>query len=106
MLRPLLGELRATRLIVRPRTRPDRLHGDKAYSSRAIRAHLRSCGIEAIMPEPRDQQGHHKRRGPHADRPVSYNPVDYKQRKVIKRGFCRLKQCLGLAVRYGELAII
>src|SRR5215212_2491268 len=36
----------------RPRTRPDRLRGDKAYSSRAIRAELRRRGITAVIPSP------------------------------------------------------
>lgn len=58
MLLPLLAELRVTRPFGRPRTRPDRVRGDKAYSSRAIRRYLRNRGIEAVIPEPRDQQGH------------------------------------------------
>jgi hypothetical protein len=38
----------------RPRTLPDAVRGDKAYPSRAIRAHLRSRGIKARSPEPDD----------------------------------------------------
>jgi hypothetical protein len=38
----------------RARTRPDRIRGDKAYSSRAIRGHLRARGITAVIPEPAD----------------------------------------------------
>jgi transposase len=106
MLLPLLAELRVTRPFGRPRTRPDRVRGDKAYSSRAIRRYLRNRGIEAVIPEPRDQQGHRKRRGSRGGRPVSYDPVDYKNRNVIERGFCRLKQWRGLATRYDKLAIV
>jgi hypothetical protein len=40
----------------RPRTRPDRVLGDKAYSSRAIRAYLRKRWIKATIPEPGDQK--------------------------------------------------
>ncbi|WP_208630639.1 transposase, partial [Amycolatopsis kentuckyensis] len=47
----------------RARTRPDRVRGDKAYSSRAIRGHLHDRGITAVIPEPADQAGHRKRRG-------------------------------------------
>lgn len=36
----------------RLRTRPDRVRGDKAYSSRAIRTQLRERGITAVIPEP------------------------------------------------------
>lgn len=106
MLLPLLSELRMVRPIGRPRARPDRLRGDKAYSFRAIRQHLRSRGIESVIPEPRDEQRHRKRRGSRGGRPVSYDPVDYKNRNVIERGFCRLKQWRGLATRYDELAIV
>ncbi len=70
MLLPMLEQLRVNRPIGRPRTRPDAVRGDKAYSSRAIRSHLRGRGIEAVIPEPRDQQAHRKRRGSHGGRPV------------------------------------
>jgi hypothetical protein len=35
----------------RPRTRPDAVAADKAYSSRANRAYLRRRGIKAVIPE-------------------------------------------------------
>ncbi|MGW3500186.1 transposase [Streptomyces globisporus] len=41
----------------RPRTTPDRVLGDKAYSSRAVRHLLRRRGIAATIPERRDQGG-------------------------------------------------
>jgi hypothetical protein len=34
----------------RPRTRPDRVLADKAYTSRANRGHLRRHGIKATIP--------------------------------------------------------
>jgi transposase len=36
----------------RPRTRADRVRGDKAPSSKAIRELLRSSGIQAVIPQP------------------------------------------------------
>ena len=63
MFLPLMGQLRVEREVGRPRTRPEAVRGDKAYSSRAIRTHLRSRGIKAVIPEPDDQKGHRKRRG-------------------------------------------
>jgi transposase len=104
MLLPLLADLRVPQASGRPRTRPDAVRGDKAYSSRAIRAHLRDRGITAVIPEPADQQGHRKRRGTRGGRPVSYDREDYRGRNVIERGFCRLKQWRGLATRYDKHA--
>ena len=34
----------------RPRSRPDKVRGDKAYSSKAIREQLRSSRITAVIP--------------------------------------------------------
>ncbi|WP_410174326.1 transposase [Mycobacterium pinniadriaticum] len=53
LLEHLLAHLRVDRPgRGRPRTRPDRLRGDKAYSSRAIRAELRRRGITVVIPSP------------------------------------------------------
>ena len=106
MFRPLMAHLRVGREIGRPRTRPDAVRGDKAYSSRAIRGHLRSRGIKAVIPEPADQKGHRKRRGSRGGRPPAFDAADYKDRNVIERRFCHLKQWRGLATRYDKHAII
>ncbi len=104
MLFPLLTELRVGRSSGRPRTRPDAVRGDKAYSSRAIRAHLRGRDITAVIPEPADQIGHRQRRGPRGGRPPVFDAADYKHRNVIERHFCHLKQWRGLATRYDKHA--
>lgn len=80
MFLPLMAHLRVARPVGRSRTRPDAVRGDKAYSSRAIRAHLRSRGIKAVIPEPADQQGHRKRRGSRGGRPVGLDAADYRNR--------------------------
>ena len=103
----LMGHLRVEREDGgRPRTRPDRVRGDKAYSSRAIRSHLRGRSITAVIPEPSDQVGHRKRRGPRGGRPPSFDSADYRGRNVIERGFCDTKQWRGLATRYDKLALV
>jgi transposase len=89
----------------RPRTRPERVRADKAYSSRAIRRHLRERRIVAVIPEPADQQGHRKRRGSRGGRPAAFDRHDYRQRNVVERGFCTIKQWRGLAIRYDKLAL-
>lgn len=82
---PLMAHLRVGRDMGRPRTRPDAVRDDKAYSSRAIRGHLRSRGIKAVIPEPDDQKGHRKRRGSRCGRPVGLDRADYKSRNVERR---------------------
>jgi transposase len=89
-----------------PRTRPDRVRADKAYSSRAIRAELRRRGITAVIPEPSDQIAHRKRRGPVGGRPPAFDAADYKGRNVIERGFNVVNPRRGLATRYDNLAIV
>lgn len=104
MFLPLMQHLRVARELGRPRTRPDRVRADKAYSSRAIRAHLRTRGITAVIPEPNDQKGHRLRRGSRGGRPVSYDVNDYRNRNVIERRYCHLKQWRGIATRYDKHA--
>jgi len=107
MCLPVLDAIKVARLGPgRPRTRPDAVLGDKAYSSRAIRAELRRRGIVAVIPEPRDQQGHRKRRGSRGGRPVTYDRDRYKSRNVVERSFNALKSWRGLATRYDKLAIV
>jgi transposase len=107
MCLPILNAIKVARLGPgRPRTRPDAVLGDKAYSSRAIRAELRRRGIVAVIPEPRDQQGHRKRRGSHGGRPVTYDRDLYKGRNVVERSFNALKHWRGLATRYDKLAVV
>lgn len=54
MLLPLLSEVRLARQLGHPRTPPERVSGDKAHSSRAIRQHLSNHRIESAFPEPCD----------------------------------------------------
>lgn len=103
---PLLAQLRVGRPLGRPRTRPDRLRADKAYSSRAIRSYLRARAIVAVIPEPTDQIGHRKRRGSRGGRPPAFDTADYRNRNVIERRFAHLKQWRGLATRYDKLATV
>ncbi len=106
MFLPLMDQLRIGREIGRPRTRPDTVRADKAYSSRAIRTHLRSRGIKAVIPEPEDQKGHRQRRGSVGGRPAALDTADYKNRNVVERQYCHLKQWRGLATRYDKHAIV
>jgi transposase len=105
MLVPLLNQLRVGRAGPgRPRTRPDRVIGDKAYSSRGHRAMLRRRGIIATIAEPADQAGHRQHRGSKGGRPPAFDTQTYKHRNVVERAFNRIKDWRGLATRYDKLA--
>ena len=53
----------------RPRTRPDAVLADKAYSSQAIRAHLAKRGIKAVIAIKDDQRAARQRKGSRGGRP-------------------------------------
>ncbi|MBN6058628.1 IS5 family transposase, partial [Nonomuraea sp. RK-328] len=88
----------------RPRTRPDRLIGDKGYSSRKIRLDLRRRGIKAVIPERRDQIANRKRKGSRGGRPHTFDALTYKQRNLVERCIGKLKQWRGIATRFDKLA--
>jgi transposase len=77
----------------RPKRRPKRLIGDKAYSSRAIRQYLRRHGIRLTIP---------RKRGEHRTGP--FDRRLYRQRNKIERLINRLKQFRRIATRYEKRA--
>ncbi|WP_436840477.1 IS5 family transposase [Streptomyces flavofungini] len=101
-----MARLRVPRLRGRPRTRPDVVLTDKAYSSRAIREHLRRRGIRAVIPFPADQQAHRWRTGSRGGRPPRFNRETHKRRNTVERCINRLKQWRGIATRYEKNATI
>lgn len=107
MLKPLLAQLAVARLgSGRPRTRPDAVLADKAYSSRGTRTMLRDRGITAVIPQPSDQIAHRKRRGSAGGRPPAFDAAVYKGRNVVERSFNDHKQWRGIATRYDKLATV
>lgn len=100
----VMARLRVPRPIGRPRTTPEVVLADKAYSSRAIRSHLRQRGIRAVIPQPSDQLSNRKRLGSRGGRPPSFDREAYKQRNTVERCINKLKQWRGLATRYDKTA--
>jgi transposase len=79
---PLLGNLQ-----------PDSLSADKAYDTDAILEHLADNNIQAVIPP--------------CSRRVVQRAFDrqlYKNRNLIERFFCRIKQFRRIATRYDKLA--
>ncbi|MEU5445853.1 transposase [Streptomyces griseofuscus] len=79
-----MARLRVPRRRGRPRATPDLVLADKAYSSRAIREHLRRRGIRAVIPVPAGQRGHRLRRGSRGGRPPAFDPESYKRRWSVQ----------------------
>lgn len=77
----------------RPKRRPGRVAGDKAYSSRKIRGYLRQHGIRITIP--------------HKHNECQCGPFDraiYRLRERVERLINRLKQNRRLATRYEKCA--
>ena len=77
----------------RPRIRPQRVCGDKGYSSRKIRAYLRRRGIRHTIPRKKNE----RRSGP-------FDRVLYRTRNLVERSISRLKQFRRIATRYEKKA--
>ena len=78
----------------RPRVRPKRVAGDKAYTGRPIRTYLHRRGIGAVIPRRCNEARH----GTRFDRQA------YRERNRIERTINRLKQFRRIATRYEKRA--
>lgn len=77
----------------RPRLRPNRVVGDKGYSSGQIRLYLRRRGIRLTIP----RKSNEKHRG-------KFDKSIYRTRNRVERCFNRLKQFRRIATRYEKNA--
>ena len=77
----------------RPRLRPRRVVGDKAFAGRPSREHLRSRRIGAVIPA---KTGERRRPG--------FDRAAYRARNRVERLFNRLKQVRRRATRYEKRA--
>jgi transposase len=85
-----------------PRTTPDRVLADKAYSTRKIRDALRCRGIKATIPEPSNQVAGRAGRGSKGGRPPKFDKKIYKDRNTVERAINRLRGYRAVATRYDK----
>lgn len=90
----------------RPRSRPDHVLADKAYTSRNNRRYLRRRGIAHTIPKQRDQRRHRLNRGSRGGRPTGFDSDHYKKRNTVERAINRLKGFRAVATRYEKRAYI
>ncbi len=76
----------------RPRTRPTRVIGDKAYDSDPHRKHLRKRGVNLLSPHRKNHRNVNRQDDRLWDR--------YRRRYVVERTFARLRNVRRLVVRY------
>jgi len=98
----VLGKIKVRGPLGRPRTRPDAVAADKAYSSRKNRAHLRERKIKGVIPQKADQAANRKKKGSRGGRSVTHDTELYKDRNTVERCINRIKDWRGLATRYDK----
>lgn len=102
---PVMERIRVGRLgRGHPRTRPDQLGGDRAYSSRRNRRYLRRRQIKHTISEPKNQRSNRQRRGSKGGRPAGFDKTIYKRRNEVERTINALKNFRAVGMRFGKRA--
>lgn len=73
---------------------PTRLLADKGYDANSLRKRLAATKTEAVIPSTRSRKT-----------PIPHDTEAYRDRNLIERAFCRLKDWRRVATRYDKLAI-
>jgi transposase len=80
--------------LIRAAGRPiRRLIGDKGYDANSLRQLLAQRGTTAVIPSTTSRRA-----------PIPYDARAYRQRNLVERMFCRLKDFRRVATRYDKLA--
>jgi transposase len=81
----------------RPRQRPEKLAGDKAYRARHIRVWLWTHGIKPVIPRKENERK--------IGRPPEFDKISYRRRSVIENCVGWLKECRRVLTRFEKLAV-
>lgn len=73
---------------------PKRLLADKGYDANSLRDRLAETKTEAVIPSTASRRT-----------PIPHDPEAYRDRNMIERAFCGLKDWRRIATRYDKLAI-
>ncbi len=84
--------------IGRPRTRPKRLAGDKAFSVGRVRDWLRARRIKPVIPHKDNEKARHDAR-------VKFDREAYRRRAVVEQCIGWLKECRRIGTRFEKLAV-
>ncbi|MFI1949564.1 IS5 family transposase [Streptomyces virginiae] len=104
---PVMERIRVPRLRPgRPRTTPDSVSADRAYSNRRTRRYLRRRGIRHVIPEKSDQAVNRVRRGRAGGRPPGFDKERYKKRNTVERAINKLKNYRAVSTRYDKRAYV
>ena len=86
MLSEVLADIRVPRPgRGRPRTRPDAVLADRAYTSGVNRSMLAGRGIKAVIPQKSNEVTAHKRKASRGGRPMAFDTKLYEGRNVVER---------------------
>jgi putative transposase len=88
-----LGDIRAAVGLLGPLPPARLCAGDTAYDSDGLRRFLAERGTRPVIPNNPTRKRFHP-----------FDPEAYKQRNLIERTFCRLKDWRRIATRYDKLA--
>ncbi|GAB7106556.1 IS5 family transposase [Streptomyces phaeofaciens JCM 4814] len=104
---PVMERIRVPRLgLGRPRSTPDSVRADRAYSNRRTRQYLRRRGIRHVIPEKSDQAMNRVRRGRAGGRPPGSARERYKKRNTVERAINKLKNHRAVSTRYDKRAYV
>ncbi len=96
-MQAVMEQIAIPQLRGRPRKRPGKLAGDKAYRARHIREWLWEHGIKPVIPRKDNERK--------IGRPPAFDKPSYRRRAAIENCVGWLKECRRIVTRFEKLAV-